>query len=342
MALVFLESAGESPLEKFTGTLTGQTTIGVGKPLCIEIMHFYSGDAPKKMLGGDKSALIVSGFRKGLFAIDASPRFLNFWKDKVGDNETVGYSIFEESTRLVYYSPAMDEDTIDIEVEVQFNKVDQGAFGQIESLAKTAAGIPLFVGASGALIAGAGLLKLAGKLAAALEDKSPFLSDKLTLNFVNDDQTLNINQFPVCCRDEDEQIFKDYQVVLEKNVKGLDEAKLVHKETGKAYTGSKPYLLLQVSGAKRTANGEFTPRVMSAAMLDRFYGTGKKDQAMSILLDSTKLFNDMNFANKIRDVKKRLKGLKSGTAAFEKLSAQIKAYEQNILTEDYQNLLKIK
>lgn len=343
MAIVYLKSgAGSTFLERLGGTPKGQTTIGVGRPLCVEILHFYSGDAPQKAFGGDKSALIVSGFRKGLFAIDASPRFLNFWKEKVGDRQIVDNSIFEESTRLVYYSPAMDEDTIEIEFEVQFNKVDRNAFDQVSGLMKSASGIPLFIGASGFLIAGAGLVKLAGKLAEALENKSPFLSDKLSLNFTDDDKLLNINQFPVCCRDADERHFSDFEVVVSKNIKGVDEARLVHKSTGEAYSGDKPYLLLQVSSIQRVANGEFTPRVVSAAMMDRFYGAGKKDQAASILLESTKLFNDMNFANKIRDVKKQLKGLKPDNPDFAKLTDQLKAYEQNVLTGHYKEFLKIK
>ena len=102
MALILHKSAArDSILEALGATPKGQVTIGVGKPLCIEIMHFYSGNAPQKVFGGEKSALIVSGFRKGLFAIDASPRFLNFWKDKLGDRQTVDNSIFNESTRLV-------------------------------------------------------------------------------------------------------------------------------------------------------------------------------------------------------------------------------------------------
>jgi len=343
MALILHKSAArDSILETLGATPKGQVTIGVGKPLCIEIMHFYSGDAPQKVFGGEKSALIVSGFRKGLFAIDASPRFLNFWKEKLGDRQTVDNSIFNESTRLVYYSPAMDEDTIEVELEVQFNKVDGNAFDQVETLMRSAAGIPLFVGASGFLIAGAGLLKLAGKLAGALENKDPFLSDKLSLNFIDDDKLININQFPVCCRDEDEGFFSDFDVVLGKNTKGVEEAKLVHKTTGERYAGNKPYLLLQVSNAARVANGEFTSRVVSAAMMDRFYGNQKKEQAAEILLESTKLFNDMNYANKIKNVKKQLKGLKSSHPDFAKLTEQLKAYEQNVVTGDYKELLKIK
>ena len=345
MALVFLESATDQPsfLEKFSGKQTGQTTIGVGKPLCIEILHFYSGDAPQKMFGGDKSALIISGFKKGLFAFDASPRFLNFWKEKVGDRQIVDNSVFDESTKLVYYSPAMDEDTIDIELEVRFKKMDKNGFEQMSGMLNSASKLPLFIG-SEVLVAGAGILKMAGKLFDALKEKDndAFLSDKLELDFVTKDKTLNINQFPVCCRDQDEELFRDYQVVLEKNVKGIDEARLVHKDTGDVYKGDKPYLLLSISGEERIANGEFTPRVVSAAMLEQFYSDKNKESVIQVLFQSTKLFNDMNFAGKIRDAKKQLKGLKAGDPDFAKLGEQIKAYEKNILSGDYKEFLKIK
>ena len=38
--------------------------IGIGKPLSIEILTIYTGDAPKKFLGGKPDLLVVSGVRK--------------------------------------------------------------------------------------------------------------------------------------------------------------------------------------------------------------------------------------------------------------------------------------
>lgn len=72
--------------------------IGIGKPLTIEILTVYTGDAPGRFLGfllGDPSMLVTSGARSGQSG-KAAPRAINQLVSAIQDNQYLEPSAFDD------------------------------------------------------------------------------------------------------------------------------------------------------------------------------------------------------------------------------------------------------
>ena len=78
------------------------TPIGIGKPLSLQIMSVYTGDAPKKVIGGNKDLLIASA-TKYMHLSNAQPRAINQVYRKVESRTIFGPSAFDEGCPVIYY-----------------------------------------------------------------------------------------------------------------------------------------------------------------------------------------------------------------------------------------------
>ena len=103
------------------------TPIGIGKPLSLQIMSVYTGDAPKKVIGGNKDLLIASA-TKYMHLSNAQPRAINQVYRKVESRKIFGPSAFDEGCPVIYYSPAVEADSIVSSVEIMASKFDKDGF----------------------------------------------------------------------------------------------------------------------------------------------------------------------------------------------------------------------
>ncbi|MEO8403492.1 MAG: hypothetical protein ABI480_02815 [Chitinophagaceae bacterium] len=129
--------------------------IGIGKPLSAEILCMYSGDfihgglfTPKK-----RDLLCVSGVRSTATFSGVS-RALNKLQRKVKEKQYLEFSAPEDGTPFIYYTKAVDAETLLLTVEMNGDAFNDGLFNTISNLLGKAAGLPLFMPAAGYLLAG--------------------------------------------------------------------------------------------------------------------------------------------------------------------------------------------
>lgn len=317
-------SAEVAPLTREVGA-PGFTPIGIGKPLCVEVLTVYTGDIP----GRRRNDLMVASGVKSIETFDAAPRAVNQLIDnsKVGDNRVLLPSAFNTGTPIVYYSPGVVNATTLIALELISDSFDDSVFSSIGGLFDAAAGIPIFAPAKSLLVVGSFLVKTFASLGKALFETDAFLQADVQLRFDTPGFPVSLARHVVLCNERDHNVLKAYKVQI---LTGMGEARavLVHRQSGNEYSGSAPYLIANFNGAKRAELENFTPTLASAALLERFYKADDVGgKAMTALQEGLQLFNDLSFHKKAEQLKKNLD---PADAAYEKMYNLLLGYNSNI------------
>lgn len=104
--------------------------IGLGLPLSVIVREVYTGDSQKGgFFGPKKEDMILTSAIKSIATLDAKPRALNYLKKKVPDHsrmERPGAS--EQGTPHIFYSPALLERSLTLDITVAFDSFDQEIF----------------------------------------------------------------------------------------------------------------------------------------------------------------------------------------------------------------------
>ena len=118
-----------------TGTATAYEPVGIGKPLGIEILTVYTGDAPVGGLFGNKKKdlLVVSGV-KGPETFAAAPRAINQMRDDVGSKVYLQGSAFAEGSTIVYYTPSLINASLFTSVEMVFDQFNEAIFEEVAGM----------------------------------------------------------------------------------------------------------------------------------------------------------------------------------------------------------------
>jgi hypothetical protein len=117
----------------------------LGKPLTVMIREVYTGKHPKNWLDKPEDMLVTSAI-KSITVLNAKPRALNFLKKKINRKSRMERpSATEEGTPIIFYSPALLEKSLTLDLTMAFDSFDQNVFNQIAEAFTTAAGIPIFL-----------------------------------------------------------------------------------------------------------------------------------------------------------------------------------------------------
>ena len=313
-----LESTPETP---------GFTPIGIGKPMSIEILTVYTGDAPTKGLFSKTSDLLVVSGVKAVETFAAQPKAINQLVPKIGDNQYLQPSAFDQGSPIVYYTPSVVNDTTLCSFQMVTDRFDQDIFDQVASLFSQAAGLPIFAPQSSYLLAGSYLIKIAAKLGNALVDRGPFLSADLTLRFDTPDIPVSMAQNAVLYDDRNQAELSGYEVRFDGG-----SLKLVDPSSGKAYSGDAPYIIVSLDGRERDSLQSFTPTIAQASMLEKFYGSGDPGGAVLQALGSAlELYNDFESRQKAEGYAKTLDELKQKISALDPSAADYSTQKATLL-----------
>jgi hypothetical protein len=310
--------------------------IGLGKPVCVEILTIYTGDYPNGLFGGRKDLMLSSAIKSSV-TFDAAARAINKVDRKPNEKTYVEFLASEPGTRVVYYTPAVDALNTDITFELVADTFEQEFFEQVSKLLKAAAGIPLFMPAASFLLGGSHLIKLAGGLGNTALAKKAYLRDNYELKFNNAGDFDSIARSMVICNDGDEGAFDAYEARLLEN-NGRTKFRLVHRQTGETYNGEAPYLIINLDGQIRDDLASFTPKLASTAILQKFYG---EDDVQGVITNTIEqamqLYNDMNYKQKAERLSKVLKQLPEGSDERKKNEALLQAYLKNIQSDFFKD-----
>ena len=135
------------------------TPIGLGKPLSIRALSLYPGRDNHRQL-------LMSSAVKSSTTFEAKPRALNYvFKDVEGYN-LLRPDPAENGSGIVFYSPSVLDDSIDVQVRFAFDDFDYDTVKKWFDVAYQAAGLPVFavatsLGGPGGAAAGKSILYFA-------------------------------------------------------------------------------------------------------------------------------------------------------------------------------------
>lgn len=314
--------------------LPDRIPIGIGKPLSIEILCLYSGDAPKKLFGGKKDMLVVSGVR-ATSTHNESPKAINQLIKKVEDRQYFQPSAFAQGSPIVFYTPAVDVSAILCSMEMVADTFSEETFQNVSNLLSKAASIPLFFTSSMYLLAGSSIIKMAGDLGKALFESKAFLKDNIPFYFDSPDMPIANARAALVYNDKDANSFKDYKPGFVQNGEKIKRA-LVSKDTGTEYVGDAPYVLLSIDGRNRDHElREFTPKIAATSILEKFYGSDIETKSLEVLESAMLLYNDLSYYNKAKKLEMEISELTPNSNEYKKAKELLGAYKANIQNEQF-------
>ncbi len=278
--------------------------IGIGKPLSVEILGYYTGDLPPTF-GFKKPGMLVSSAVKAIEDYDAQAKAVNQIVSEVDNRRYLRPSAEAEGSPIVQYAAALVPDTITVDLTLAIDRFDEELFGFLASLLKAAAGLPVFfvagpggAAASTALLAGSVAAKKAGELGKVLFNSKTFLRDQIELRFDTPGFSAIQPGAIFACDLKDRTQFEGFKPKL---VDGgtPQQHMIMQNDAGQAYGGPAPYIILNLDGRRRDNLADFKARAATSAILEKFVGSPDAgSQAIGILQEAMGLFNDSTFREK--------------------------------------------
>lgn len=326
--------------EVFAGpeeTIPDFEPIGFGKPMSIEILAVYTGDAPNRIFG--KPDLLVTTAVKGIETIDAAPRAINQIVPNIKDRQYVQPSALTEGSPIAYWTPSLVNSTLTCTIQLVADTFDESTLHHVSSLLKSAGAIPVFAPASAFLMAGSVVSDVIGKVGKSLLESKPFLQDDLILRFDTPAFPVSLARQVVLFNHVDREALSDYKPTVISEM-GSHRVAMVGPN-GEEYAGDAPYVILSLDGRPRKELEDFTPRLATAAVLERFLGAADPGgQALEALESAMELYNDFTFHREVEDIKAEISSLDPESETFEEdkaaLEKLLKAYAGNIRNEMFE------
>jgi hypothetical protein len=314
--------------------LPDRIPIGVGKPLCMEILCLYTGDVPGGIFNRKKDLLVVSGVR-ATSTHDEAPRAINQLVKKIEDNQYIQPSAFAQGSPIIYYTTAVDVSTVLCSIEMIVDSFPEQTFNNISGLLEKTAGIPLFFTKSMYLLAGSTIIKMAGELGKALFESQPFMKDNIPLYFDDPNMPIANARLALIHNENEAHLLQEF-IPGFINTAGEIRRALVHKVTKEEYKGKAPYILLSIDGRNKDHElSKFTPKLATAAILEKFYGSNVETKSIEILETAMLLYNDLNYFNKAKKLEEDLKNITPNSTEYKKAKELLAAYKANIQNEQF-------
>jgi hypothetical protein len=307
------------------GTPSSFQPIGLGLPLTVMIREVYTGNHPNFYGLGLEKPLLVTSAIKSITTSEAKPPALNFLKDAVKQHERLNRpSASKQGTPFVFYSPALIEKSLTLDLSLVFDDFDQQIFNLIGDAFQSAAGIPIFLSNSVYLIAAGATAKIAGNIFEALFDNKPVFSASEALDIYWPGASPVPPGFRLITDGNVDSIDKDFR----KNYRVNERGQVVDTAEG-LYDGDIPYIVISLDGSLQEGLLDFTPTAASAAILSKFLGMKDGQQQLSSsLMDALKLYNDFKFRQEVD----KIDALPEG-AEKKNLKDKRDALSKNILTD---------
>jgi hypothetical protein len=315
------------------------TPIGLGKPLSIEMLTVYTGDAPGRGLFGGQPDLLMTSAVRSVETFDAAPRAINQIVPDITDQQYIGPSALAEGCPIVYYKKSVENSTILCSFELITESFSDQVLQQMSALFKSAGSLPVFAPANAYLMAGSFLTKILAQLGTALVQNQPFLHANLDLRFDTPAVPPALARQAILYNDRDGAELLGYKVGLVQVGPDRQRVALQNEETGEVYQGNAPYIIVSLDGRNRDVElGDWERKLASAAVIERFYGAvDPGGQVVAAVEQAMDLYNDFMYHQKAKQIKEQLAELNPESETYEEekqaLETLLKAYAGNIRHE---------
>lgn len=318
------ESGDVNPLDLVTPDFE---PIGIGKPLSIEILTVYSGDAPERWLG-KKDLLVTSGV-KAIGTYNSAPKAVNQIVKRVEDNRNYDPGAFNEGSTVVYYTPALDLNTILCSFQLVADTFKESTFEKISGLLAKAGVLPVFAPAASVLLIGSNVSSMVSSLGKALFESKPYFNGELPIRLDTPGRIIEKSRYIAIIDEKNRKEFINYAPKWI-TIGEIQRIRLVSKIDGSEYDGDAPYILISLDGRQRDELKEFKSTIASAAMIEKFYGTQDSSQSIDVIKDAMILYNDAKYFEKHKNQLLKLNELEEGTKEYEKAKLLLETYKKNI------------
>ena len=274
--------------------------------------------------------MLVTSALKSITVFDAKPRAVNFLQSKVEPNSRLNRpQASGQGTPLVFYSPALLEKSLTLDVAIVFDQFPQAVFDTLGSIFSAAAGIPLFLPYSVYLLAAGMLTKIAGNAGEALFDGKPVFDRTEGLDIYFPGSPPLPPGFRLITPDNVDLVEPGFRDKYHVNAVGA-----VVDASDQPYRGKMPYIVISVDGTEQPEFASFTPTAASAAILSKFFGTGEQGQIANDLIKAVQVFNDVVFRTQVDKLDaeiKKARTAKEKAALKEKREALVKNIAEELL-----------
>jgi hypothetical protein len=325
-------TAGIDPVKGSDGNVVAVEEVGLGRPLTIEIAEIYTGRFPKWW----SKDLLVTTAVKAKETFDAQPRALNFLEPGIGQRTRLSIPRpTQKGTPYAFYSPALVSRSLSFQIEFVFDEIPDEWFSALSGALGQLAGIPMFIGSAGYLIAGSSLINLGGNILNALFDHQHSFRSAVPLNIYTPGVAPLSAGWYLLTDDSPENRDGEFDPRKYR----IDEAGRLVGPSGAPYAGNMPYATALIDGTERAELASFAPRAVSADLLSRFLGNKSVGETgIDALVEATKLYSDIRFLDKAKGIADQY-GQTTDPDLRKRLQNEYAALQKNIGSGDIRKVL---
>ena len=304
--------------------IAGFTSIGLGKPMTIQIRHVYTGQFPKQSFFAKNKDMLVVSAMKDVVIFNAATRAVNFLRKGVGAGANFDSpQATDQGTPLVWYTPAVTSSSTILTFEIVFDEFPDEILSKISGAISGLAGIPIFLPANGYLLLASTVVKLAAGLGQGLFDGKPVFTATETIDFDTPGAPIAEAEFRIICGPTLDA--GDFKFVPKR---GLVDA------NDKVYDGPEAYIVISLDGKKRDELNDFAATMASSALLQKFYNVKDgTETAIDTAVEAMKLFNDSKFRAQVDAMDRKLVGVDPASEQGKELVEKRNALAANILSD---------
>ena len=312
------------------------TPVGIGRPLSLEILSAYAGDAPARFGMVGRSDLLITSALKAVTTFDAAPRAIHAIVPGVADHALLTPSALRPGSPVAFYARSLVDGTLLCAFEFAADALDPKLIEHVADLLALAGGLPVFAPAASFLLAAGGIVKLGGELASVLLRPSTYLHADLTLRFETPGIPADFARMIVACNPADEDELTGCELGMHTGKGSGSTPVLKAKDSGEEYRGRAPYMIVSLDGRSRPELDGFAPTQASAALLERFYDPRPAEHVVQVLADALVLYDDLVFRRKADELARRMKSLRDhGSEEYRSAKKLYDAYRAYIRTDAF-------
>lgn len=329
------------------------TPIGPGKPLSLRLRSIYPGDE-------DHGQLLLSSAVRNSSLFNAAPRALHYAFDRAPGMAPLVPSTAQPGSRVVYYSPAILDDALDVEVRYAYDDFDLEKYTAWLNTASQVLELPVFAVATtigGAAGPGAGqaimyFVKSAVRLVLSALDRRKDSDNDWFASW-----TINVSQAGLeraragwvlfygdkaeaeVMAPDDDGSWTDQHLLTRDKAYAVDVSNgtLVYADNRTTIVTGEPYALAFLDGAEEPALEGWKATAVSAALTQKFFDvTGDTITDLGALFEA---YNDTTMAVRISDVDKALAAPNLSPEQSAALAEKRTALLKNVQNADFRSTL---
>ena len=316
--------------------------VEIGKPLCVEILHWAFGDV--KDFKGPAEILAASWARLGR-ASKPGPRLVQFIRKGIKPFDFVSdLGAAKWGHRLVFYSPAYDGEQLKLSVQlVELDKALKKNFDKISAAPLAVGALPIFAAQLPFILAIPNVLELGRRLHNLLNQNDIILAEPLDLRFKDDDfALLTSGRYVLVEGSHREDTFGNkYKLATDGEFKN----RLVTQsgELAEKHGLNDAYVVFRVQGKEVPDYKDF--QIESAAQQlvgDLLKSESITDELAELVSDAARAASEYGTVKQIMEKKSDLdNATKHIVAETDKQKSKEKQQEIQKLQKEIQNLLKL-